>query len=125
MGAATSVVVLINSSEFCTIEARQISANLLRLTLTKRNSENLHAEKHEFLQQLFNQPIEISAKGFFTLNRQFLATVNVRFFVSLITKIGFYLNISLFLVNFDLQLSTACCTYVIILLQFQFQVTTF
>lgn len=36
----------------------------------------VNASKHEFLQQIFNQRIELSAKGFFAVNRRFLATVS-------------------------------------------------
>lgn len=73
---ATGVVLLINSCEYCTREAESISGNVLKISLPFAvHGSAVNAAKHEFLQQIFNQQIELSAKGFFVVNRRFLATV--------------------------------------------------
>lgn len=74
---ATGVVLLINSCEYCTKEAENISGNVLKINLPHASHGSaVNAAKHEFLQQIFNQRIELSAKGFFSVNRRFLATVS-------------------------------------------------
>lgn len=77
MCTATGVVLLINSCEYCTKEAEEISGHLLKINLPHAaHGSAVNAAKHEFLQQIFNQRIELSAKGFFAVNRRFLATVS-------------------------------------------------
>ena len=75
----TSVIILVNSCEYCTAETQLISANIVRISYHLNgigNRKALQLEKQEFLQQTYHQPIVISGKGFFTMNRQFLAAVS-------------------------------------------------
>lgn len=76
---ATGVVLLINSCEYCTVEAESISGNVLKIIIPSfGHGSAVNTAKHEFLQQIFNQQIILSAKGFFVVNRRFLATVRLR-----------------------------------------------
>lgn len=74
---ATGVVLMINSCEYCTMAAGDISGNVMKINLPRaQHGSAVNVVKHEFLQQISIQKIEFTAKGFFTVNRGFLATVS-------------------------------------------------
>lgn len=89
-----------------------------KLTFWASNDRMVHIAKNELLDQINHLTISISGKGFFTIDRQFLARVwamrighfcFARFFDCSIDKVRVFL---LF------QMMATCSTYVIIFVQF-------
>lgn len=56
----------------------ELIKNIERLTFWAGDNEKLHFAKQELLSQINNLDISISGKGFFVIDRQFLAGVSIR-----------------------------------------------
>lgn len=59
----------------------ELIKNIERLTFWAGDNEKLHFAKQELLSQINNLDISISGKGFFVIDRQFLAGVSHKSFV--------------------------------------------
>lgn len=79
------------------------------------NDDELYNAKHELVEQFNKFHIAIRAKGFFDMNRQFLATVSTR---ALNSELSLFFNYSTSRAFSTFQFLSAGCTYVIIILQF-------
>lgn len=71
---------LLKSENFCEIfiiffQKTELIKNIEKLTFWAGDNEKLHFAKQELLSQINNLDISISGKGFFTIDRQFLAGV--------------------------------------------------
>lgn len=90
----------------------ELIKNIEKLTFWAGDNEKLHFAKQELLSQINNLDISISGKGFFIINRQFLAGVIfdcIRF--PFLLRSGNNRTLSF-------QMAAACCTYIIIFIQF-------
>lgn len=58
------------------IKKSELIKNIEKLTFWAGDNEKLHLAKHELLSQINNLDLSISGKGFFTIDRQFLAGVS-------------------------------------------------
>lgn len=56
----------------------ELIKNIEKLTFWAGDNEKLHFAKQELLSQINNLDISISGKGFFVINRQFLAGVSLK-----------------------------------------------
>lgn len=70
--------------------------------------------KGELLSQVNYLDMSITAKGFFTINRQLMASVRDQDNRDFVWKINFFL--------FVIQLAAALCTYIVIFFQFRLDV---
>ncbi|XP_031626147.1 uncharacterized protein LOC116342606 [Contarinia nasturtii] len=89
LSAVVSTTILINACHYCSIQKIELIKNIEKLTFWAGDNEKLHFAKQELLSQINNLDISISGKGFFIIDRQFLA-----------------------------GMAAACCTYIIIFIQF-------
>lgn len=77
--AIISTAILINACHYCTVQKVDLIKNIEKLTFWAGDNDKLHYAKQELLSQINNLDISISGKGFFIVNRQFLAGVSVYF----------------------------------------------
>lgn len=91
--------------------SRQQKLNLLRnveeFIFWSGNIEKLYLTKVEFIHQIQNFDLPINVKGFYELNRQFLAGVSCSFHCVGFCEIK----------KFSFQLIATCSTYIVIFMQ--------
>lgn len=87
--------------------------NVEKITFWASESRKLHIAKLELLTQIKNSPISVNAKGFFTIDRPFLAGVSFHYY----PPFQIYEQIEI-AVLVSLQMAATCCTYAIIFIQF-------
>lgn len=118
------------------VQKYELIKNIEKLSFWSSDNQKLHFDKRELLAQINYLNISISGNGFFKVDRQFLARVSFspiyqrknvistfQFQSSnsiqckFATLIDSARNVSL-LHNLYFQMAAACCTYIIIFIQF-------
>lgn len=67
---------MINTNNSTSIQQLELAKNVEEFVFGGGDSDGVHCAKHELLEQITTFEIAIRAKGFFDLNRQFLASVS-------------------------------------------------
>lgn len=90
----------------------ELIKNIEKLSFWADDNQKLSFAKHELLSQINNLDISISGKGFFIINRSFMAGVSLTY------RLDFQLHLHKLFFNFLFQMAVACCTYIVIFIQF-------